>query len=135
MGAFGEPLGAHGGEGLVCGAQLLAGVDTSPLATEPLTVDQLCPRKVRLHARAVQSFDCFDVKLFCTWPVSEQCPRTGGSAQCPVCATDPCALSQYFERLQAGFPLTTAAGGFDQFDQAPAEKAKFIKLSCVARGL
>ena len=57
LGALGERLGAHAREQLERGAQLVAGVDAAPLASQPLAIEQVGPRELHAHAGAPQPLD------------------------------------------------------------------------------
>jgi hypothetical protein len=57
LGARGERLGAHAREPLKRGAQLVAGVEATPLAPQPLAIEQVGPRELHAHAGAPQPLD------------------------------------------------------------------------------
>jgi hypothetical protein len=57
LGARDECLRAHAREQLERGAQLVAGVEAAPLATQPLAVEQVGPCELQAHAGAPQPRD------------------------------------------------------------------------------
>src|SRR5207244_7804098 len=57
LGALGEPLGAHCGEHLVGGAELLARVHASALAAKPLAVEEVSSGELDADAGVAEPVD------------------------------------------------------------------------------
>jgi len=80
-GPLGEALGAHAGERVGGGAELVAGLPAAALAPQPLPVDQVAPRQVGRRVGAAQHLDRPAVLLFCLVVRSEQRPAAGEAAE------------------------------------------------------
>ena len=62
---LGERLHAHGDEQVVCRSQLLACIDASSDAAQPLSVEEMGSGEVRTEPRAAEQLDRLDEVILC----------------------------------------------------------------------
>jgi hypothetical protein len=81
---FGERLHADAGEQRVGAAQLFPGLQDTPLAAQPLPVQQMGAAEFDLQRGAAEVVDGFAVAGVGGLTVADQRARAGLDAQCPV---------------------------------------------------
>ena len=112
-GALGERLGAHRGEQLVRGAQLLARVEAAALAAQPFAVEQVRASELQRDAGAAEPLDRLAVER-ARRPRRRSAARAS-APRCPSAQSVPLgvrALAQPLERVggqRRASPLRTAA--------------------------
>ena len=122
---LGEPLGTHRRERVERRAQLLAAIDTTPFATQPLPVQQLGPGELGSQRGAAEPVDRFGVALLGGLSLGQQRPRACLEARRPVGTGDGRGLLQSPERIGRDVRLAGSGGGLDQVgERLPGERAE-----------
>jgi hypothetical protein len=116
-GALGERLYPDREEQVVGDAELLAGVDASALAAQPLPVQQMRPNELRTQPRTAKPIDCFVIQLFGGRAVAQQRPAARLDAERDVRAAGLGRLGQPLERLACELGVASARGRLDELGQ------------------
>ena len=104
------------------GTQVLACVDASLLAAEPLAVHEVGAGDVDGDAAAPEALDRFLVELVGFRAVAEQRARSRFDPERPVRAAGARPLGQTLEGDRSDVAVVGASGGFDELDHRPARR-------------
>src|SRR6266568_8041533 len=96
-GSFGEAVSSHGGEHLVRGAQLLAGIDPPVLPAQPLPVEEVGAGERHPDAGAGEAVDPLAVLALGGLALAEQRPRARLDPERPVAAAGAGTVRQPLE--------------------------------------
>src|SRR3954471_6121305 len=111
--ALGKGLDPHRRQAVVRAAELSAGVDASPLPSEPLTVEKLGPGELDVHPRATQPLDGLAVLVLGGLSLEQQGTAARLHAEGPVRAAGPGHRRELLEALARAREVATAHGRFD----------------------
>jgi hypothetical protein len=129
-GPLGEPLCTKPVEKLVGGAQLVAGVDSTVLAAQPLAVHQLGPSQVERDTATAEARNRLLVEGFGARAGGQQGARAGLDPESPVGTTRLCPFDQTLKRHGGELVAAAPHGGFDQFGQRESEQTEPIVSGC-----
>src|SRR6185436_366739 len=108
-----------------------ASVHPSPLASQPLAVEEMRSRKLHADARATESCDCFLVELVRVFAVGEQRARASLDPERPVRAGCASCPFDALEGASCTLRLTNANRRLDQLGERPDRRA--LRVEGLAR--
>ena len=129
-GPLGEPLCTKPVEQLVGGAQLLAGVDSTVFAAQPLAIHQLGPSQVKRDMATAEARNRLPVEGFGARAGGQQGARAGLEPKSPVGATRLRSFDQTLKGYGAELVAPAPHGGFDQFGQRESVQTEPIVSGC-----
>jgi hypothetical protein len=129
-GPLGQPLCTKPVEKLVGGAQLVAGVNSTVLAAQPLAVHQLGPSQVERDTATAEARNRLLVEGFGARAGGQQGARAGLDPESPVGTTRLCPFDQTLKRHGGELVAAAPHGGFDQFGQRESVQTEPIVSGC-----
>ena len=102
-GTFGERVHPDLGEHVVGDAELVSGIHTAVLATQPLTVEQVRTGVLGPERSSAEAFDGLSILLFRRLAVADKRLATRKDAPAPVGFAPPGSVSEPLEGV--GWPL------------------------------
>ena len=103
----------------VSGTELLAGLDATTSATQPLAEQQMGAGKIEAHPAPRKAFDRLAVQALRLFAPAEQSARTGLEAESPVGAAEPHPLGEQSQRIDGHIVRSGSCARLDQFRERP----------------
>jgi hypothetical protein len=125
---FGERLHAEAAEHFVGAAQLVPGVTDTPLAAQPLPVQQIGAAEFHAQRGAAEVVDGLPVAGLGSLAFADQRARASLDATCPVGATGSCRIRQLLQCLGGGCHVASPGGGLDELSQAPVAERQIAGI-------
>src|SRR3954468_24594504 len=126
LGTLGERLGAHGIEHLERGAQLLAGVQATPLIPQPLAVDEMGAGEVHPQARASEPLDRLSIQALGRVALAEQRAAARLGPEAPFGSAGAGRLGGPLERAARALRLPGPDRRLDQIGQRPQRRSLLV---------